>query len=87
MDITLLLSMIITSEYFLLVYTLMCSIIGHVSINITFAILTNINMIKKMYPLKILGIFIRTSPRSVSVHFMPLQMQTKRKYFCVKREL
>jgi hypothetical protein len=55
------------------------SIIGHVSINVTSAVLTNVLMIKKMYPLGILGIFIRTSPISVSAHFMPLQMQMKRK--------
>ena len=40
MDITLLLSMSIMSEHFLLVYTLMHSIIGHVSINDTSAVLT-----------------------------------------------
>ncbi len=34
-DITLLLSMSIMSEYILLVYTLMHSIIGHISINVT----------------------------------------------------
>jgi hypothetical protein len=28
-------------------------------------------MIKTTYPLGILGIFIRTSPMSVSMHFMP----------------
>jgi hypothetical protein len=64
-DITLLLSTSITSEYFLLVYTLMHSIIGHVSINITSAVLTNVLMIKKVYPLGLLGIFIRTSPMNV----------------------
>jgi hypothetical protein len=32
-------------------------------------------MIKRIIPLGILGICIRTSPMSVSVHFMPLQMQ------------
>ncbi len=79
MDITLLLSMSIMSEYFLLVYTLMHSVIGHVSINVTSAVLTNVLMIKKKYPLEILGIFIRTSPMSVAAHFMPLQMQMKRK--------
>jgi hypothetical protein len=79
MDSTLLLSMSIMNEYFLLVYTLMHSIIGHVSINITSAVLTNVLMIKKIYPLWILGIFIRTSPMSVSVCFMPLQRQIKRK--------
>ncbi len=62
-----------------MVYTLMHSIIGHVSINVTSAVLTKVLMIKKMYPLGILGIFIRTSSMSVSVHFMPLQMQMKRK--------
>ncbi len=79
MDVTLLLSMSITSEYFSLVYTLMHSIIGHVSINITSAVLTNVQMIKKMFPLEILGISIRTSPMNVSANFMPLQMQMKRK--------
>ncbi len=70
-----------------LVYTLMHSNIGHVSINITSAVLTNVLMIKKMYPLGILGIFIRTSPMNVSAHCMPLQMQMKRKLFCMNREL
>jgi hypothetical protein len=79
MDITLSLSMSIMSEYFLLVYTLMHSIIGHVSINITSAVLMYYLMIKRMTPLGILGIFIRTSPISVSMRFMPLQMQMKRK--------
>jgi hypothetical protein len=78
MDITLLLSMSIMSEYFLLVYTLMHSIIGHVSINNTSTVLTYYLMIKRMHPLGILGIFIRTSPMSVSALFMPLQMQMKR---------
>ncbi len=59
-DTTLLLSMSSTSEYFSLVYTLMRFIIGHVSINIISAVLTNVLMFKKMYPLGILGIFIRT---------------------------
>ncbi len=77
-DITLLLSMSIMSEYFLLVYTLMYSIIGHVSINDTSAVLTFYLMNKRMHPLGILGIFIRTSPMSVAVRFMPLQMQMKR---------
>jgi hypothetical protein len=67
------------SEYFSLVYTLMHSIIGHVSINITSAVLMYYLMIKRMYPLGILGIFIRTTPMSVSVPFMPLQIQMKRK--------
>jgi hypothetical protein len=40
MDVTLLLSTSIMSEYFLLVYTLMHSIIGPVSINVTSAVLT-----------------------------------------------
>ncbi len=40
MDITLLLSRSIMSEYFLLVYTLMRSIIGLVSINATSAVFT-----------------------------------------------
>ncbi len=79
MNITLLLSMSITSEYFLMVYTLMRSIIGHVSIDVISAVLTNVLMIKKMCPLGILGIFIRTSHMSVSAHFMPLQMHMKRK--------
>jgi hypothetical protein len=87
MDITLLLPMSITSEYFLLVYTLMHLIIGHVSINVTSAVLTKVLMIKKMYPLGILGIFIRTSPMSNPTHFMPLQMQMKRNKFCKKSEL
>jgi hypothetical protein len=78
MDFTLLLSMSIMSEYFSLVYTLMHSIIGHVSINVTSAVLTYYLMIKRKIPLGILGIFIRTSPMSVSAHFMPLQMQMKR---------
>jgi hypothetical protein len=77
MDITLLLSTIIISEYFLLVYTLMHSIIGHISIKDTSAVLMYYLMIKRMHPLGIgiLGIFIRTSPMSVSARFMPLQMQ------------
>jgi hypothetical protein len=80
MNITLLLSMSIMSEYFLLVHTLMCSFIGYgVSIDVTFALLTKVLMIKMMCPLGTLGIFTRTSPMSVSVHFMPLQMQMKRK--------
>ncbi len=79
MDVTLSLSTSITSEYFLLVYTLMRSIIGHVSIKVTPAVLTNVLTIKKMYPLGICGIFVRTSPMSVSTHFMPLQMQMERK--------
>jgi hypothetical protein len=78
MDITLLLSTSITSEYFSLVY-LMHSIIGYVSINVTSAGLTKVLMIKKMYPLEILGIFIRTSPMTLSAHSMPLQLQMKRK--------
>jgi hypothetical protein len=86
MDITLLLSTSIMSEYFLLVYTLMHFIIGHGSINITSAVFTYYLMIKRMNPLKIIGIFIRTSPMSVSACFMPLQMQMKRKEFWVKRE-
>ena len=77
MDITSLLSTSIMSEYFLLVYTLMNSIIGHVSINNTSAVLMYCLMIKTIIPLEILGICIRTSPRSVSVRFMPLQMQMK----------
>ncbi len=60
MDITLLLSTSITNEYVLLVYTLMHSIIGHASIKVTSAVLTNILMINKMYRLGILGIFIST---------------------------
>jgi hypothetical protein len=78
MDITLLLSTSIMSEYFLLVYTLMHSIIGHVSINNTSTVLVYYLMNKRMHPLGILDIFIRTSPMTVSVHFMPLQTQMKR---------
>jgi hypothetical protein len=78
MDVTLLLSTSIMSEYFSLVYTLMHSIIGHVSINDTSAVLTYYLMIKMMHPLGILGICIKTSPISVSACFMPLQMQMKR---------
>jgi hypothetical protein len=59
------------SEYFLLVYTLMRSIIGHVSINNTSAVLMYYLMNNRMPPLGILGIFIETSPMSVSAHFMP----------------
>jgi hypothetical protein len=79
MDITLLLSTSIISEYFLLVYTLMQSKIGHVSTNVTSALLMYYLMIKRMHLLGILGVFIRTSPMSVSARFMPLQMQMKRK--------
>jgi hypothetical protein len=78
MHITLLLSTSIMSEYFLLVYTLMHSNIGHVSINITSTVLTFYLMIKRMHPLGILGTCIRTSPMSVSACFMPLQIQMKR---------
>jgi hypothetical protein len=78
MDITLLLSTSIMNEYFLLVYTLMHSIIGHVSINNTSAVLRYYLMIKRIIPLGILGICIRTSPMSVSTCFMPLQMRMKR---------
>ncbi len=60
-------------------YTLMHSIIGHVSINVTSAVLTYYLMIKRMHPLGILGVFIRTSPMSVLACFIPLQMQMKRK--------
>jgi hypothetical protein len=81
-DINLLLSTSIMSEYFLLVYslvyTLMNSIIGHVSINNTSAVLTYCLMIKRIILLGILGICIRTSPMSVSVRVMQLQMQMKR---------
>jgi hypothetical protein len=87
MDITLSLSMSIMSEYFFLVYTLMNSIIGHVSIKVTSAVLRYYLMIKRMYPLGISGIFIRTSPMSVSARFMPLQMPMKMKKFCVRKEL
>ncbi len=52
----------------------MHSIIGLVSINNTSAVLTYCLMIKGITPLGILGICIRTSPMSLSVHFMPLQM-------------
>jgi hypothetical protein len=78
MDINLLLSMSIMSEYFLLVYTLMHSIIGNVSTNNTSAVLLYYLTNKRMHPLGILGIIIRTSPMSVSARFMPLQMQMKR---------
>jgi hypothetical protein len=78
MDITSLLSTSIMSEYFLLVCTLMHSFIGHVSTNNTSAVLTYYLMNKRMQTLGILGILIRTSPMSVSVCFMPLQMQIKR---------
>jgi hypothetical protein len=71
----------------LLVYTLMPSIICHVSINVTSAVLTNVLMIKKIHPLGILGICIRRSPMNVSAHFMLLWMQMKSKSFCVKRVL
>jgi hypothetical protein len=77
MHITLLLSTSIMSEYFLLVYTLMHYIIGHVSINNTSAELRHYLMIKRIIPLGILGICIRTSPMIVSTRFMPLQMQMK----------
>jgi hypothetical protein len=50
-DITLLISRSIMSEYFSLVYTLMNSIIGHVSINNTSAVLTHYLMIKRIIPL------------------------------------
>jgi hypothetical protein len=66
------------SEYFSLVYTFMHSIIGHVSINNTSAVLTYYLMNKRMQTLGILGIVIRTSPMCVSARFMPLQMQMKR---------
>ncbi len=78
MDITLLLSTTIMSEYFLLVYTLMHSAIGHISMNLKSAVLIYYLMIKRMYPSRILGIFIRTIPMSVSACFMSLQMQMKR---------
>jgi hypothetical protein len=67
------------SEYFLFVYTLMHSIIDHVSINVTSAVLTLVLMIKTMYPLGILVFLIRASPMSVSAHFILLQMQMRRK--------
>jgi hypothetical protein len=60
-DITLFLSTSITSEYFSLVYTLVHSINGHVSFNITSAVLIQVLMIKTMNPLGILGIFVRTA--------------------------
>jgi hypothetical protein len=53
----------------LLVYTLMHFIIGHVSINNTSAVLTYCLMIKRIIPLGILGICIRTSPMSLSVFY------------------
>jgi hypothetical protein len=59
MHITLLLSTSIMSEYFLLVYTLMHSIVGYVFINNTSAVLTYYLMIKRIIPLGILGICIR----------------------------
>jgi hypothetical protein len=78
MHITLLLSTSIMIEYFSLVYMFMHSIIGHVSIKNASAVLMYYLIIKRMHPLGILGICIRTSPMSVSAHFMPLQMQMKR---------
>jgi hypothetical protein len=79
MHVTLSLSMSIMSEYFLLLYTLMHSIIGHVvSINNTSAVLMYCLMIKRIIPRGILGICIRTSYMSVSARFLPLQMQMKR---------
>ncbi len=78
MDISLLLSTSIMSEEFSLVYTLMHSIIGHVSINDTSAVLTYYLMNKRIQTLGILGIVIRTSPMNVSARIMPLQMQMKR---------
>jgi hypothetical protein len=77
-DISLLLSTSIMSEEFSLVYTLMHSIIGHVSINDTSAVLTYYLMNKRIQTLGILGIVIRTSPMNVSARIMPLQMQMKR---------
>jgi hypothetical protein len=65
------------SEQFSLVYTLMHSIIGHVSISNTSAVLTYYLMIERIILGK-LGICIRTSPTSVYVRFRPLQMQMKR---------
>jgi hypothetical protein len=47
----------------------MHSIIGHVSINNTSAVLTYCLMIKRLIPLGILGICIRTSPMSLSRAF------------------
>jgi hypothetical protein len=44
-------------------------------ISLTSAVLMYSLMIKRMIPLGILGICIRTSPMSVSMCFMPLQMQ------------
>jgi hypothetical protein len=87
MDITLLLLTSIVTEWFLLVYTLMHSIIGHVSINNTSAVLMYYLMNKRMQTLGIIGIVIRTSPMRVSARIMPLQMQMKRIQFFVKREL
>jgi hypothetical protein len=66
------------SELFSLIYTLMHSTFGHDSINDTSAVLMYYLMIKRMIPLGIIGICIRTSPMCVSAHFMPLQMQMKR---------
>ncbi len=59
----------------------MHSIIGHVSTNNTSAVLTYPLMIKRIIPLGILVICIRTSTMSVSMRFMPLQTQMKRMYF------
>jgi hypothetical protein len=49
----------------------MHSIIGHVSINDTSAVLTYYLTNKRKQTLGILGIVIRTSPMSVSAHIMP----------------
>jgi hypothetical protein len=65
----------------------MHSFFGHVSINNTYAVLTFILMIKRIIPLGILGICIRTSPMSVSVRITPPSIQMKRMSFCAKREL
>ncbi len=59
-------------------YTLMHSIIGHVSINNASAVLTYYLINKRIQTLEIFGICIRTSPMNVSALIMPLQMQMKR---------
>jgi hypothetical protein len=54
------------------------SIIGHVFINDTSAVLMYYLTNRRMKTLGILGICIGTSPMSVSTRIMPLQMQMKR---------
>ncbi len=60
---------------------------GHVSINNTYAVMTFILMMKRIITLGILGIYIRTSPMSVSMRIMPPSIQMKRMSFSTKREL